>query len=123
MPDSGSPVDKGGVAVDDKEQERQDQARKQEEDRQEHARKLEEDRQEQARKEQDRLQQASIAEDKRLQELGDQFRERQRQLAEEFRVSRSTARRALALLKEQGYTDASPGWGTFVRDRTGDSPV
>jgi DNA-binding GntR family transcriptional regulator len=45
------------------------------------------------------------------------------QLAEEFRVSRSTARRALALLKEQGYTDASPGWGTFVRDRTGDSPV
>jgi DNA-binding GntR family transcriptional regulator len=45
------------------------------------------------------------------------------QLAEEFSVSRSTARRALALLKEQGYTDASPGWGTFVRDRTGDSPV
>ena len=102
MPDSGSPVDKGGVAVDDKEQERQDQARKQEEDRQEHARKLEEDRQEQARKEQDRLQQASIAEDKRLQELGDQFRERQRQLAEEFRKEQE---RIAAQKKEQERFD------------------
>jgi DNA-binding GntR family transcriptional regulator len=40
------------------------------------------------------------------------------QLAGEFSVSRSTARRALALLKEAGYTEASPGWGTFVKDQT-----
>jgi hypothetical protein len=105
MPDSGSPVDKGGVAVNDKEQERQDQARRQEDDRQEQARKQEEDRQEQARKEQDRLQQATIAEDKRLQELGDQFRERQRQLAEEFRKEQE---RIVAQKKEQERVDTKP---------------
>jgi DNA-binding GntR family transcriptional regulator len=36
-------------------------------------------------------------------------------ISEEFDVSRSTARRALDLLKEQGLTEAVPGWGTFVK--------
>ena len=37
------------------------------------------------------------------------------QLAETYEVSRGTARRALDLLKEWGLTEATPGWGTFVR--------
>jgi DNA-binding GntR family transcriptional regulator len=36
-------------------------------------------------------------------------------LAQQYEVNRSTARRALALLKEWGLTDTQPGWGTFVR--------
>ena len=36
-------------------------------------------------------------------------------LAEEFEVSRGTARRALDVLKEWGLTEATPGWGTFVK--------
>lgn len=36
-------------------------------------------------------------------------------ISAEFGVSRSTARRALDVLKGQGLTDAVPGWGTFVR--------
>jgi DNA-binding GntR family transcriptional regulator len=36
-------------------------------------------------------------------------------LAEAYGVSRSTARRALDLLKEWGLTEALPGLGTFVK--------
>lgn len=36
-------------------------------------------------------------------------------LAETYEVSRGTARRALSLLKEWGLTEATPGWGTFVK--------
>jgi DNA-binding GntR family transcriptional regulator len=36
-------------------------------------------------------------------------------LAPEYGVSRSTARRALDLLKEWGLTEALPGLGTFVK--------
>lgn len=39
------------------------------------------------------------------------------ELAEEFQVTRGTALRALGVLKEEGLTEASPGWGTFVAER------
>jgi len=38
------------------------------------------------------------------------------QIGESYGVSRGTARRALDLLKEWGLTEATPGWGTFVRE-------
>lgn len=37
------------------------------------------------------------------------------ELAGSFEVSRSTARRALDLLKDWGLTEALPGLGTFVK--------
>ena len=37
------------------------------------------------------------------------------QISEQYEVSRSTARRALDLLKEWGLTEALPGLGTFVK--------
>ena len=37
------------------------------------------------------------------------------ELARTYDVSRSTARRALAKLKETGLTDTVPGYATFVR--------
>ena len=39
------------------------------------------------------------------------------ELAEQFSVTRGTALRALGVLKEEGLTEASPGWGTFVAER------
>ena len=39
------------------------------------------------------------------------------QLAGQYGVSRGTARRALDMLKEWGLTEATPGWGTFVKSR------
>lgn len=39
------------------------------------------------------------------------------ELASEYEVSRGTARRALDLLKEWGLTEATPGWGTFVKSK------
>ena len=39
-------------------------------------------------------------------------------IAEEYSVSRGTARRALDQLKEWGLTEATPGWGTFVKEKT-----
>jgi DNA-binding GntR family transcriptional regulator len=36
-------------------------------------------------------------------------------IGETYGVSRGTARRALDLLKEWGLTEATPGWGTFVK--------
>ena len=39
------------------------------------------------------------------------------EIAETNGVSRGTARRALDLLKEWGLTEATPGWGTFVKAR------
>lgn len=37
------------------------------------------------------------------------------ELAETYAVSRSTARRALDVLKQRGLTEALPGLGTFVK--------
>jgi DNA-binding GntR family transcriptional regulator len=37
-------------------------------------------------------------------------------IADEYNVSRGTARRALDQLKEWGLTEATPGWGTFVKE-------
>ncbi len=37
------------------------------------------------------------------------------EIAEQNGVSRGTARRALNLLKEWDLTEATPGWGTFVK--------
>lgn len=37
------------------------------------------------------------------------------ELAKAYKVSRGTARRSLDLLKEWGLTEATPGWGTFVK--------
>lgn len=37
------------------------------------------------------------------------------EIAETYGVSRSTARRALDVLKNQGLTESVPGWGTFVK--------
>jgi len=37
------------------------------------------------------------------------------ELVETYNVSHSTARRALAKLKEMGMTDTVPGYATFVR--------
>jgi DNA-binding GntR family transcriptional regulator len=38
-------------------------------------------------------------------------------LAEQFGVTRGTALRALKVLKEEGLTETSPGWGTFVAEK------
>jgi DNA-binding GntR family transcriptional regulator len=38
-------------------------------------------------------------------------------LAEQYSVSRGTALRALGILKDEGLTEVSPGWGTFVAER------
>jgi DNA-binding GntR family transcriptional regulator len=39
------------------------------------------------------------------------------ELAEQYGVTSGTALRALKVLKEEGLTEASPGWGTFVSER------
>ncbi len=39
------------------------------------------------------------------------------ELAEQYEVTRGTALRALKVLKEEGLTEASPGWGTFVAEK------
>ena len=39
------------------------------------------------------------------------------ELADTYSVSRGTARRALDQLKKWGLTEATPGWGTFVREK------
>jgi len=44
------------------------------------------------------------------------------ELAEAYNVSSSTARRALAKLKEMGLTDTVPGYATFVRFADQDGP-
>jgi GntR family transcriptional regulator len=38
-------------------------------------------------------------------------------LTAEFGVSRDTARKAVAILREEGYVHTVPGMGTFVRPR------
>jgi DNA-binding GntR family transcriptional regulator len=38
-------------------------------------------------------------------------------LTAEFGVSRDTARKAVAILREEGYVRTVPGMGTFVRPR------
>ncbi len=44
------------------------------------------------------------------------------ELVETYHVSPSTARRALAKLKEMGLTDTVPGYATFVRFAGQDGP-
>ena len=44
------------------------------------------------------------------------------ELVETYDVSRSTARRALAKLKDMGMTDTVPGYATFVRFPDQDGP-
>ena len=44
------------------------------------------------------------------------------ELVETYNVSHSTARRALAKLKEMGLTDTVPGYATFVRFLDQDQP-
>ena len=44
------------------------------------------------------------------------------ELVETHNVSHSTARRALAKLKEMGLTDTVPGYATFVRSAGQDGP-
>jgi DNA-binding GntR family transcriptional regulator len=44
------------------------------------------------------------------------------ELVETYDVSHSTARRALAKLKEMGLTDTVPGYATFVRFPDQDGP-
>ena len=39
------------------------------------------------------------------------------QIQQEFGVARETARRAVALLREEGYVVTAPGLGTYVRRR------
>jgi len=39
------------------------------------------------------------------------------QIQQEFGVARETARRAVALLGEEGYVVTAPGLGTYVRRR------
>lgn len=39
------------------------------------------------------------------------------QIQQEFGVARETARRAVALLREEGYVVTVPGMGTYVRRR------
>ncbi len=44
------------------------------------------------------------------------------ELTETYNVSHSTARRALAKLKDMGMTDTVPGYATFVRLSDQDAP-
>jgi DNA-binding transcriptional ArsR family regulator len=44
------------------------------------------------------------------------------ELVQAYNVSHSTARRALAKLKDQGLTDTVPGYATFVRFTSQDGP-
>jgi len=44
------------------------------------------------------------------------------ELVETYNVSHSTARRALAKLKDMGLTDTVPGYATFVRFLDQDGP-
>ena len=44
------------------------------------------------------------------------------ELVETYHVSHSTARRALAKLKDMGLTDTVPGYSMFVRFRDQDGP-
>ena len=45
------------------------------------------------------------------------------ELMEAYKVSHSTARRALAKLKDMGMTDTVPGYATFVRFSHQDEPI
>jgi GntR family transcriptional repressor for pyruvate dehydrogenase complex len=44
------------------------------------------------------------------------------ELVQAYNISHSTARRALARLKEMGLTDTVPGYATFVRFADNDGP-
>jgi DNA-binding GntR family transcriptional regulator len=36
-------------------------------------------------------------------------------LADQYEVTKGTALRALGVLRDEGLTEVSPGWGTFVK--------
>lgn len=38
------------------------------------------------------------------------------QLTEQYKVTKGTALRALGVLRDEGLTEVSPGWGTFVKE-------
>jgi DNA-binding GntR family transcriptional regulator len=38
-------------------------------------------------------------------------------LADQYNVTKGTALRALGVLRDEGLTEVSPGWGTFVKER------
>lgn len=37
-------------------------------------------------------------------------------LADQYGVTKGTALRALGVLRDEGLTEVSPGWGTFVKE-------
>jgi GntR family transcriptional regulator len=39
------------------------------------------------------------------------------EICELYKVSRGTALRAMGVLRDEGLTEVSPGWGTFVKER------
>ena len=39
------------------------------------------------------------------------------ELCETYGISRGTALRVLKVLRDEGYTEIQPGWGTFVKKR------
>jgi GntR family transcriptional regulator len=38
---------------------------------------------------------------------------------QEYGIAKTTARKVLAALKDEGLITTTPGWGSFVSDRTG----
>jgi GntR family transcriptional regulator len=38
---------------------------------------------------------------------------------QEYGIAKTTARKVLAALKDEGLITTTPGWGSFVTDRTG----
>jgi GntR family transcriptional regulator len=39
------------------------------------------------------------------------------EICEQYKVSRGTALRVLKVLRDDGYAESQPGWGTFVKKR------
>jgi len=40
-------------------------------------------------------------------------------LSQEYGIAKGTARKVLAALRDEGLVTVTPGWGTFVADRSG----
>jgi GntR family transcriptional regulator len=41
----------------------------------------------------------------------------ERALADEFGIALGTVRKAIAVLRDEGIVETTPGWGTYVRGR------